>query len=96
LPPPQRRDRLSPPQYHHCYRVPHSVPGRPPKGSVSTATPAEFLTVCLAGHQKEVSVLPVLHSSSQCAWQATNDRGKRGLSEDKAGGDAVGVLFCAR
>jgi len=57
--------------YHHPCRVPHNVPGRPPKGRVRITTLTEFLTMCLADHRKEVLVSPALQSSSQYTWQAT-------------------------
>jgi hypothetical protein len=57
--------------YHHSYGVPHNVPGRSPKGISRITTPAEFLTMCLADHQKDVYASPLLPSSSQCAWQIT-------------------------
>ena len=40
--------------YHHFYGVPLSTTGRSPKGSLRITTPAEFLTICLASHQKDV------------------------------------------
>ena len=57
--------------YHHSCRVPHNMSGRPPNGRVRITTLTEFLTVCLAGHRKEVHLSPLLQSSSQYVWQAT-------------------------
>jgi hypothetical protein len=54
--------------YHHSYGVPHSVPGRSPKESSRNINPAEFLPICLVGHQKDVYASPLLRSSSQCTW----------------------------
>jgi hypothetical protein len=56
---------------HHSCGFPHKVPGKQPKGSVRITTLTEFLTMCLAGHRKEVYVSPLLLSSSQYVSQAT-------------------------
>ena len=57
--------------YHHSYRVPHNVPSRSPKGSSRITSPAEFLTIYLAGHQTDMYVSPFSRSSSQYDWQTT-------------------------
>lgn len=40
---------------HHFWRFPHSVRGRPPEEIVHITSLSQFLAMCLAGHQTEVT-----------------------------------------